>query len=140
MFRTYTELSSIRDFSDRFKYLKLAGLIGESTFGFDRFLNQTFYRSPEWKEARRIVIARDLGLDLGCDDHPIGGHILVHHMNPIVEDDILEHKNHIIDPEYLISVSFDTHNAIHFGDENLLHKYDIVERFENDTCPWRNVT
>lgn len=134
--RTYSELMSISSYIERFRYLKLGGRVGESTFGYDRWLNQTFYRSPEWKAAKRAVILRDNGLDLGHPDYEIFGKILVHHMNPISKEDIVNRSKILLDPEYLISTAALTHEAIHYGDESLLIT-DPVERKPYDTCPWR---
>lgn len=136
MIRTYSELIKIPTFEERFEYLKLSGAIGEATFGFDRYLNQVFYRSQEWKHIRDCVIFRDNGCDLGIDDRLIRGKILVHHMNPISIQDVENRDRKIFDPEFLICVSHITHNAIHYGDSNLLIK-DHVERTPNDTCPWK---
>lgn len=139
--RTYSELIRIPTFEERFEYLRLDGAVGEETFGFDRYLNQVFYNSSAWKEIRRKVILRDsdsLGaLDLGHPDHPIAGRILVHHMNPVAVKDILDRKDCILDPEFLISTCRDTHNAIHYGDVRLLQINNLVTRAPNDTCPWR---
>lgn len=138
--RTYTELSELTSFEERYRYLRIGGLVGEETFGFDRYLNQEFYTSPEWRAAKRIVIARDLGYDLGFrhPDYKIGDdeRIIVHHMNPISPEDILRRSKFLLDPEYLISTIDPTHRAIHYGDENLLRQ-PIVIRTKNDTCPWR---
>lgn len=133
--RRYSELRQLTTFKERFDYLKLGGSVGESTFGFDRYLNQTFYRSPEWKRVRNEVILRDDGCDMGMTDFP-ANHIIVHHMNPITAEMIEDRDDILLNPEYLICVSHDTHNAIHFGDENLLPKMPI-ERRPNDMCPWR---
>lgn len=133
--RRYSELRQLTTFKDRFDYLKLGGSVGESTFGFDRYLNQTFYRSPEWKRVRNEVILRDDGCDMGMAEFP-ANRIIVHHMNPITAEMIEDRDDILLDPEYLICVSHDTHNAIHFGDENLLPKMPI-ERRPNDMCPWR---
>lgn len=135
--RTYTELSKLETFEDRYKYLRLGGNVGEETFGFDRFLNQTFYKSPEWKKVRDYVILRDNGCDLGIPGREIHGKVLIHHMNPIGAKDILNRTEYLLDPEYLITTVHDTHNAIHYGDESLLPQEPIV-RTKNDTCPWRN--
>lgn len=134
--RTYSELITIPDFKDRFLYLKLDGKVGEETFGYDRYLNQIFYRSPEWKRVRREVIIRDLGCDLGIEDRPLGSRIYVHHINPIKLKDINNRNLEILDPEFLICCSYDTHQAIHYGSEYLLLA-DPVERKPFDTCPWR---
>ena len=137
-FRTYSELITLPTFKERFNYLKLNGYIGEQTFGFDRYLNQKFYRLPEWKRIRREVILRDNGCDLGMVDReiPPGVRIIVHHMNPIAVKDIANKLDWILDPEYLICTMKITHDAIHYGDENLLYA-DPIERMPNDTTPWR---
>lgn len=134
--RTYTELSQLNTFMDRYNYLKLGGAVGEATFGFDRYLNQVFYRSQKWLSSRDFVISRDGGCDLGMPGHEIYGKILVHHMNPITIEDIELDSDILYDPEFLISTIHNTHNAIHYGDENLLI-IAPVERRKNDTCPWR---
>lgn len=135
--KTYSELITLPTFIERYNYLKLGGRVGADTFGFDRHLNQTMYqRSPKWKDARDIVIIRDNGCDLGIEGHEIYGKIIVHHMNPITLDDILNDRDWIYDPEFLISTVHNTHNAIHYGDENLLMTAPIV-RTKNDTCPWK---
>lgn len=134
--RTYSELIKFDSFEDRFKYLLLNSKIGIDTFGFDRYLNQIFYRSKEWKEIRNFVILRDNGFDLGITDHPIGGKVIVHHMNPIDESDIVHANVDLLDPEYLISVSMQTHNAIHYGDLEYLNSFKINERSEGDTRLW----
>lgn len=134
--RTYSELITLPTFEERFNYLKLKGQVGKDTFGFDRWLNQIFYRDPEWKSVRDYVIVRDNGCDLGVDGYEINGRILVHHMNPITKEDILERSKYLLDPEFLISTIHNTHNAIHYGDEDLLIKTPI-ERIKNDTCPWK---
>lgn len=135
--RTYSELITIPTFAERFNYLRLDGKVGESTFGFDRYLNQAFYKNPEWLRVRDEVIIRDNGCDLGIPDREIYGRILVHHMNPIRSKDILERTKYLLDPEYLICVMKSTHDAIHYGDESLLPK-EPIERSRNDTCPWRH--
>lgn len=137
MIRTYSELITIPTFEERFEYLKLSGSIGDSTFGFERYLNQILYRSKEWKHVRDYVIFRDNGCDLGIEDRLIGGRIIVHHMNPISIKDVENRDKKIFNPEYLICVSHITHNALHYGDENLLIK-DYVERSPNDTSPWKH--
>ena len=135
--KCYSELITLPTFEERFKYLKLDGRIGEETFGFDRHLNQMIYqRSPKWKKARDIVIIRDNGCDLGIEGHEIYGKIIVHHMNPITLEDILNDRDWIYDPEFLISTIHNTHNAIHYGDERLLVTAPTV-RTKNDTCPWK---
>lgn len=134
--KTYSELITLPTFEERFRYLQLNGRVGEDTFGFDRYLNQKFYRSAEWKRIRDQVIVRDCGCDLGIEDRPIYGKILIHHMNPISEKDILRATNILMNPEYLICVTHSTHNAIHYGDEDLLTKGPVI-RTPNDTCPWK---
>lgn len=136
MIRTYSELITLPTFEERYRYLRLGGEIGKETFGFDRYLNQVFYSSKEWKLIRRDVIIRDLGCDLGVEGFEIYGRIIVHHMNPITKDDILSRSKFLIDPEYLICTSHNTHEAITYGDEGLLVVAPI-ERTKNDTCPWR---
>ena len=134
--RTYSELIRLPTFEERFRYLKLDGLVGKDTFGFDRYLNQEFYRSKEWKEVRDFVIVRDNGCDLGMDDYEIVGRIYIHHMNPITVNDIVHSSDFLLNPDYLVCVSHNTHNAVHYGDENLLVTAP-VERRKNDTCPWK---
>lgn len=134
--KTYSELIQLPTFEERFQYLKLSGAVGKETFGFDRYLNQNFYRSAAWKRVRDQVIVRDNGCDLGIDDRIIHGKILIHHMNPINDRDILDLTDILLNPEYLICVSHLTHNAIHYSDESLLPSEPIV-RFKNDTCPWK---
>lgn len=135
--RTYSELIRLPTFEERFRYLKLDGLVGKDTFGFDRYLNQEFYRSKEWKEVRDFVIVRDNGCDLGMDGYEIVGRIYIHHMNPITVNDIVHSSDFLLNPDYLICVSHNTHNAVHYGDEDLLVTAP-VERRKNDTCPWRH--
>lgn len=135
--KTYSELISIQTFEGRYNYLKLRGHIGDETFGFDRWLNQVFYKTKEWLTVRDIVIIRDFGCDLGIEGREIYGRILVHHMNPITKQDILNRSPFVLDPEYLICTSKNTHDAIHYGDESILI-LDPVNRKPNDTCPWRN--
>lgn len=134
--RTYSELIRLPTFEERFRYLKLDGLVGKDTFGFDRYLNQEFYRSKEWKEVRDFVIVRDNGCDLGMDGYEIVGRIYIHHMNPITVNDIVHSSDFLLNPDYLVCVSHNTHNAVHYGDENLLVTAP-VERRKNDTCPWK---
>ena len=136
MVRTYSELIKIPTFLERFKYLKLNGSVGVDTFGFDRYLNQTFYRSYEWKRLRNDIIVRDMGCDLGLEGYDIFDKILVHHMNPIGPDDIMHRSDYLLDPEFLICTSKFTHDAIHYGDEQILYQ-DPVIRTPGDTCPWR---
>lgn len=134
--RCYSELIKLNTFEERYQYLRLNGAVGEETFGFDRYLNQIFYRSQRWKSIRDHVIIRDNGCDLGVDGYEIHGRILIHHMNPITIEDIRDESEFLIDPEFLISTIHRTHNAIHYGDESLLMLGPIV-RTKNDTCPWK---
>lgn len=135
MIRTYTELSRLKTFEERFKYLSLVGRVGEATFGFDRYINQEFYRSREWRQLRHRVIVRDLGCDLGIEGYEIQGSPLIHHMNPIEFNDVYHGDDRILDPQYLITTTHRTHNAIHYGDENLLPK-PYVPRRPGDTKLW----
>ena len=135
--RTYSELITLSTFEERYKYLQLSSSIGEETFGFDRYLNQNFYRSKEWKRIRDFVIIRDNGCDLGIEDRIIHGKITIHHMNPLRMKDIQDVSDYLLNPEYLICTTHQTHNAIHYGDENLLVR-NPIERTANDTCPWRH--
>ena len=137
MLRSYSELSRLRTFDERFRYLLLAGSVGVETFGFDRYVNQRFYRSEEWKHVRNIVIARDNGYDLGIEGRDINGRVYVHHMNPMNLEQINDHMDLILDPEYLVCVTFATHNAIHYGDESYI-TLAPVERQPNDMCPWKH--
>ena len=135
--RTYRELSRLESFEDRFRYLRLYGQVGKDTFGFDRIFNQRFYKSKEWRAVRDFVIIRDNGCDLGIAGHEIyGQHIIIHHINPISLEDIERGSDFLLDPEYLITTIHNTHNAIHYGDENLLLNTPS-ERYKNDTCPWK---
>ena len=136
--RTYSELIKIPTFEERYEYLRLGGKVGEETFGFDRYLNQIFYKSKEWLSIRNYVITRDGGCDLAIPDREIiGSRILIHHMNSITVDDILNRSDFLLNPEYLICTIKNTHDAIHYGDSELLYKDPIV-RSKNDTCPWRH--
>lgn len=137
MIRTYTELSKLNSFLERYEYLRIGGKVGEETFGFDRYLNQVFYKDPEWLEARDNVIIRDGGCDLGMSDREIRGKILVHHMNPVTKEQILRRDPALFDPEYLICTIKSTHDAIHYGDQTLL-MLDPIVRTKNDTCPWKH--
>ena len=134
--RTYRELSRLKTFDERFEYLKLNGFVGEETFGYDRYLNQMLYKSPEWRSLRRDIIIRDNGCDLGLEGYDIQGMIIVHHMNPISVDDLKTFSGDVVNPEYLICVSSLTHKAIHYGDKDLLPQLPI-ERRPGDTCPWK---
>lgn len=136
MIRTYSELITIPNFEDRYEYLKLSGKVGKETFGYNRYLNQLLYRSKEWKRVRDQVIIRDNGCDLGVRGFEIGGRILIHHMNPITVDDVLNRPEYCLDPEFLICVSNNTHEAIHYSDKGLLLIEPIIRK-PNDTIPWR---
>lgn len=137
MFRTYTELSKLKTFEERFEYLRLDGKVGKETFGFDRIFSQRFYKSDEWLAVRDFVIIRDNGCDLGVEGYDINGQrIFIHHMNPISLEDIEKRTEILMDPEYLITTIHNTHQAIHYGDEDLLIKLPR-ERTKNDTCPWK---
>lgn len=136
MIRTYTELSKLQTFEDRYQYLKLDGSVGEETFGFDRWLNQAFYKSKEWRSLRHQIIVRDNGCDLGFEGYDIYGRIIIHHMNPITVDDIRNQSELLLNPEYLICTSHNTHQAISYGDKSLLVTMP-TERYKYDTCPWR---
>lgn len=132
--RTYNELMKLKTFDDRFYYLKLNGRVANQTFGFDRYLNQTFYKSLLWLRTRRDIIVRDLGCDLGMQGYEIYKSILIHHMNPININDIIDHTEYLINPDYLICTCLNTHNAIHYGDRS---PNIIIERNRGDTCPWK---
>lgn len=135
--KTYSELITLPTFEERYRYLKLSGEVGKETFGFDRWLNQVFYNSKEWRAFRRDIIVRDMGCDLGIEGREIGGRIFIHHIEPIKLDDILHRRIEVLmNPDNVICVSFETHNAIHYGDESLLILLPI-ERTPNDTCSWR---
>lgn len=137
MIRTYSELSKLETFEERFKYLQLSdGRVGDDTFGFNRYLNQQFYKTAEWRRLRDQLILRDDGCDLGVDGYRIYGRVIIHHMNPITKDDILRQTDYLTNPEYLICTAHNTHNAIHYGDESLLIM-GPVERTKNDTCLWK---
>lgn len=135
--RTYSELVKLDNFLDRFEYLKLSGVVGAGTFGFDRYLNQALYSSPEWKKSRRNTVLRDNGCDLGLEDYPLN-RALVHHMNPITLEQIENRDPIIFDEEFLITVSHNTHNAIHYGDQTLLPQ-PLIERRPGDTLLWRRL-
>lgn len=134
--RTYSELISIPSYLERYNYVKLGGVVGKETFGYSRYLNQILYNSPEWKRFRRDMVLRDNGFDLAHEDYMIGGSIYLHHLNPITIQDVLDRHPMIFDPENVVCVSFDTHQAIHYSDESLLN-LGLVERRPYDTCPWR---
>lgn len=135
--KTYSELITIPTFEERFEYLQLKGSVGKDTFGYDRYLNQVLYRSPEWKRLRNQIIIRDGGCDLACDGYDIYGKVLIHHLNPITVEDVLARSRKVFDPDNLVCVSHNTHNAIHYGDVDLLVTGPII-RTKNDTCPWRH--
>lgn len=134
--KTYTELITLPTFKERFAYLRLDGIVCESTFGYDRYLNQYFYTSKEWKKFRRDIIARDMGCDLGVNGREIYSSIMIHHITPITVEDILERRKCLLDPENVICCSHNTHQAIHYSDETLLIGDPII-RHKNDTCPWK---
>lgn len=134
--KCYSELIALPTFEERYRYLRLYGSVGKDTFGFDRIFNQMFYSSAEWKSVRDKVIFRDMGCDLGIEGRDIYGPIVIHHMNPISLKDIEEYSDFLINPEYLITTCHITHNAIHYGDEQLLVK-DPIQRTRYDTCPWK---
>ena len=136
--RTYSELITLPTFEERYRYLRLGGRVGEETFGFDRYLNQQFYKSDLWRRIRDKVIIRDCGCDLGIEGREISGKILIHHLNPITAEDIIKKSSFLLNPEYLICTIKSTHDAIHYGDEDLLAKDPIV-RMPYDTCPWKKV-
>lgn len=135
--KTYSELITIPTFEERFEYLRLKGSVGKDTFGYDRYLNQILYNSPEWKKLRNQIIIRDCGRDLACEGYEIYGRILIHHLNPITVDDVLDRSRKVFDPDNLICVTHNTHNAIHYGDASMLLTGPII-RTKNDTCPWRH--
>lgn len=135
--KTYSELSKLKTYEERFKYLQIGGRIGIETFGYDRYLNQVFYNSPQWKKVRDQVIIRDNGCDLGLEGYTIPGKVIIHHINAITVDDVLEANPEIFDPEYLICVSHATHNALHYGDDTYPLKFQVTERKPNDTVPWK---
>ena len=135
--KTYSELITIPTFEERFEYLQLKGSVGKDTFGYDRHLNQVLYRSPEWKRLRNQIIIRDCGCDLACEGYDIHSKVLIHHLNPITVEDVLARSRKVFDPDNLVCVSHNTHNAIHYGDVDLLVTGPII-RTKNDTCPWRH--
>ena len=134
--RTYSELITFPTFEERFKYLQLEGSVGKDTFGYDRYLNQLFYKTAEWKRLRQDLIIRDNGCDLGVEGREIYGRIIIHHLNPITKDDIVRRTEYLLNPDFLICTTHNTHNAIHYGDESLLC-LGPIERKPNDTCPWK---
>lgn len=137
MIKTYSELIRFKTLEERYRYLRIGGRVGEETFGFDRWMNQVFYKDPRWRDIRDEVITRDNGCDLGLEGYDIHGKIFVHHMNPVTKDDILYNFDSLLNPEFLISTSKRTHDAIHYGNEDLLPQSPVV-RTRNDTCPWKH--
>lgn len=135
MIRTITELYQLPTFEERFNYLALQGAVGVATFGFDRWINQQFYTSSTWRRARRDVIARDLGCDLGVEGYEISSRLIIHHMNPLTVDDIMHGNEHALDPEFLITTTHKTHNAIHYGDDRQLPRVH-KSRIQGDTKLW----
>jgi len=144
---TYSELIKINSFEGRYDYLRIGGSVGEDTFGFDRYLNQEFYTSLEWRRIRDYVITRDIGCDMGLQEkdefgnliYEIHGKIIIHHLNPLTKDDIIYKTKYLLDPEYLVCVSYNTHQAIHYGNKELLMiNQKPITRIKNDTCPWRH--
>lgn len=136
MIKTYSDLRRLSTIEERYEYLKLGGTVGRDTFGYDRYLNQEFYRSALWRRVRKIVIARDLGCELGVDGWPIRDQIYVHHMNPMIVEDLVTGNDDVLDPEFLICVSHDVHNAIHYGDNSAITRRKYVERRPGDTKLW----
>ena len=140
MKKNYYELIKIKDYIQRYEYLKCNGIVGDETFGSQRMLNQILYQTSEWKNViRPHVLARDMGYDMGHRDYPIKGKIIVHHINPITIEDIYNRNPEVFDLQYLISVSEETHNAIHYGDQKLLHSKIYKPRTPYDTCPWKGL-
>jgi hypothetical protein len=133
--KTYSNLARLETFEERFRYLSLRGVVGEATFGFDRYINQQFYTSTQWRQIRHHVIARDNGCDLGVEGYEIYSRVIIHHLNPMTVDDIVHGDESILDPEFLITTTHQTHNAIHYGDEKLLAK-PFVPRRKGDTKLW----
>ena len=136
--KTYSELITLPTFIERFRYLQLDGIVGHETFGYDRYLNQILYRTPEWKCFRRDIILRDNGCDLACEGYEIVGNILVHHIEPLTVEDVLRRDSKIFDPENVICTQLNTHNALHYGDEKILITEPIIRK-QYDTCPWKRV-
>lgn len=137
MIRTYSELIQLPTFEERFRYLALNGKVGKDTFGYDRYLNQMLYKNNKWRSLRNVIIIRDNGCDLAMEGYDIPGRVYVHHMNPLTKEDIENNTEYLWNPEYLICVSFDTHNAIHYGDNSYLTRNQVIERSPNDTIPWK---
>lgn len=135
--RTYSELITIPTFEERYNYLKLNGIVGKETFGYDRYLNQLLYRSSDWKSFRDRIIIRDNGCDLACEGFELQSRIIIHHIDPITVEDILNNHPKVFDPENVVSTSHNTHLAIHYGDKNLI-SIGPINRYKNDTCPWKH--
>lgn len=136
MTKSYTELVKLQTIEERFDYLNQGSTVGEATFGYDRYLNQRFYNSPEWRKVRRNVIARDEGCDMAHPDHPIGGRVIVHHLNPVTPQMIVDRDPALFDMNNLVCVSHETHEAITYGSKEMLPE-EPIERTPHDTCPWR---
>ena len=138
--KSYSKLITLSSFEDRFNYLKLNGSVGFETFGSSRFLNQDLYRGKIWRDFRNHIIVRDRGLDLAHRDHPIGDGdpIYIHHINPLTVEELMDDFDKAIDEQNVISCSFDTHQAIHYGSKEYIQSFEVVERYKNDTCPWRH--
>ena len=134
--KNYSELKTLKTFKERYEYLRLTGVVGKDTFGHERYLNQSFYTSPEWRSVRNAIILRDNGCDLGLEGYELYGRIYIHHMNPITPTDILSHSDYLMNPEYLVCVSQATHNAIHYGDISTTPEEPTI-RTPGDTCPWK---
>lgn len=137
--KSYSECMQLPTFLERFRYLQIGGYVGKETFGYDRYLNQILYRTPEWKRFRRDMILRDNGCDLACEGYEIHGNILVHHINPITVEDVINRNPCIFDPDNAICTSLNTHNAVHYSDESILITEPVV-RTPYDTCPWKRQT
>lgn len=135
--RTYSELITIPTFEERYNYLKLNGIVGKETFGYDRYLNQLLYRSSDWRSFRDRIIIRDNGCDLACEGFELQSRIIIHHIDPITVEDILNKHPKVFDPENVVSTSHNTHLAIHYGDKNLI-SIGPINRYKNDTCPWKH--
>lgn len=135
--RTYSELITIPTFEERYNYLKLNGIVGKETFGYDRYLNQLLYRSSDWRSFRDRIIIRDNGCDLACEGFELQSRIIIHHIDPITVEDILNKHPKVFDPENVVSTSHNTHLAIHYGDKNLI-SIAPIDRYKNDTCPWKH--
>lgn len=135
--KNYEELTQLSTYEDRFKYLQTTNKVGTETFGFDRYLNQQFYKSKEWEKVRNEVIIRDNGCDMGLKGYPIKGRCIIHHINPLTLEDVQNNSEKMLDPNNLVLVSKSTHDAIHYGDDTVVKEKKVVERVPFDTCPWR---